>query len=122
METYSTRENMDNKYRVTNPDILKATEAYPIAEVSVVRKPLKKVSDLRNGGMRNRRYGIVLALGALPRLEDAEEPLILTMDLPKVVIDGDTIEDLKKRVHAEIDAMFSLYQDTIDGRLSEDED
>jgi hypothetical protein len=120
METYGSENNME-RYQVTNEKLTKYTDAYPLIDASVVPVKTKTVHDFKTGGERKRRYGIVLSLGGIPNFSEMSDPVVIHQTMPRTVIDGDTIEVLRQRVLAEVDAMFNLLQDTIDGKVNPEE-
>ena len=117
MESYGT--NMDeSRYLVKDAELLGKTSSYPITDASIVLSPTETVQDFTTGGQRKRRYALVLSMAGLPTFEKMEDPIVLQSNLPKVLIDGDDIEILRARAHAELDAMFNVFEDTASGSLS----
>ena len=115
MEIYGERDN--RRYVVSNQELLAQTHAYPISDASIVVTPTKEVPDIATGGKRKRRYGLVLAVAGIPGFEHMEDPVLLNAGLPKVLLDGDSMEILRERAHAELDAMFNLFEDTVNGTV-----
>ena len=80
---------------------------------------MKRVPDMSTGGERRRRYAIVLSFGGIPNFQEIQEPITINADMPKKLIDGDSIEDLRRRAHAELDASINIFRDTTDGTIHE---
>ncbi|RMG66904.1 MAG: hypothetical protein D6710_12025 [Nitrospirae bacterium] len=117
METYKRAEDAFKKYEVTDPELVKKTSSYAMVPVSICINDLARVPDVRTGGKRKRKYGAVLQFAALPGFDEMPDPVMLSTDMPHKLIDADTLDDLKARVYAEIDKIFEMYQDIVDGKL-----
>ena len=100
-----------NKYEIKDEDLKKTTSKYPLVKVAICPQTLDKVPDIATGGNRSRRYGCTLSLGILPFLEEIEEPVMVNSDMPTMMVDGDTLDQVKDRVMAEIEIMFEAFED-----------
>ena len=107
----------DSRYLVQDEALLKDTSSYPITDASIVLSPTATVPDILTGGQRKRKFAMVLSMAGLPGFQKLEDPVILSSSLPKVLIDGDSIEILRSRAHAELDAMFNVFEDSTNGTL-----
>lgn len=107
------------EYQVQDEILLNKTQDYPLINAEICPFPMKRVPDMSTGGDRRRRYAIVLSLGGIPNFQEIQEPVTINADMPKKLIDSDSIEDLRKRAHAELDAMINIFRDTTDGTIHE---
>ncbi len=107
------------EYQVQDQVLLEKTQEYPLVTAEVCPLPMKRVADISTGGERHRRFAIVLSLGGIPNFEEIQEPITINSDMPKKLIDGDSIEDIRKRAHAELDCMINIFRDTSDGTIME---
>lgn len=107
------------EYQVQDQVLLEKTQEYPLVTAEICPLPMKRVADISTGGERHRRFAIVLSLGGIPNFEEIQEPITINSDMPKKLIDGDSIEDIRKRAHAELDCMINIFRDTSDGTIHE---
>jgi hypothetical protein len=126
METVKEADNTTNSemvlpkdYQVQDQIVLSKTQDYPLVTAEVCPMPMKRVSDISTGGERHRRYAIVLSMGGIPNFQEIQEPITINADMPKKLIDGDSIEDIRARAHAELDCMINIFRDTTDGTITE---
>lgn len=126
MRTYSINNsdnNMNNEQPPDFKDLKKKTNKYPIYNVYITPERIKKVPDLLNGGLRKRKFGLILGMGAIPDFNKMDDPpMVETMRVPQILIDADTIEDLKKAAIYEITKMCTIMQKFIDGEVLNEED
>jgi len=101
-----------------NKELNQVTSVYPVIPASVVPVPTKKVADLANGGMRNRKYAAYVSAAIIRDLVDHQDPVIIQGDLPKILIDGDTLQEVKERMFEELSAVFQNAQDLVDGKIT----
>lgn len=126
METVNQTNNTDNsrmalpdEYQVQDQIVLSKTQDYPLVTAEVCPLPMKRVSDISTGGERHRRFAIVLSMGGIPNFQEIQEPITVNADMPKKLIDGDSIEDIRARAHAELDCMINIFRDTTDGTITD---
>ena len=105
------------EYQVQDQILLNKTQDYPLVNAEICPFPMKRVPDMSTGGDRRRRFAIVLSLGGIPNFQEIQEPITINADMPKKLIDGDDIEDIRRRAHAELDAMINIFRDTTDGTI-----
>jgi hypothetical protein len=105
--------SLTDKYKVKDAELTENTDKYPLIRVSICPNTLSKVPDLGTGGDRTRRFGCTLSLGILPMLDEIDEPVMVNADMPTMLVDGDTLEQVKARVKAEIDMMFLAFEDNV---------
>jgi hypothetical protein len=99
-------------------ELAKRTQAYAMVDVKVVATDkYVKVPDIEKGGDRKRRYGIVMSMAAIPNLKDQLEPVMVTQDMPMIMIDADNFEDLEERAIAEVRGMIRILEDTLSGKI-----
>ena len=99
-------------------EIAKKTQAYAMFDVKIAATDsFAKVPDILKGGDRKRKFGMVMSMACIPNLHEQEEPLIVGADMPTILVDADTIEDLEERAVAEIKGMTKILQDTLDGKI-----
>ena len=56
-------------------------------------------------------------MAVIPDLAQQQEPVMLSQEVPMLMIDSDTMEDLEKRLLSEVTNMIRLAQDTLDGKV-----
>ncbi len=100
-----------------SPEIDAKTNSYMMVDTKFVATPLNKVADIATGGSRNRRFGLVLSIAVVPELDKQEDPIMVSQTMPTIFLDADTLEDLKDRVHEEIDIIIRHTDDVISGRI-----
>jgi len=99
-------------------DLLQKTKAYAMIPLKVcATDSYEKVPDLLKGGQRKRKYGAVISMAVIPDLAHQQEPVMLAQDIPMLMIDSDTMEDLEERLLVEVKNMIQLAQDTLDGKV-----
>jgi hypothetical protein len=96
-----------------NP-LLKKTNAYPALGVLVCPAKLSKVADIATGGMRSRKYAIVMSLSGIPNLSEQPEPIMIKNDLQTIIIDADNVEDLRDRCYSEIDGIIDQMLEVLE--------
>lgn len=92
------------------------TEAYIMNEVLYSPTSLKSVPDIENGGQRNRRWGISIALAIVPQLDQMAPnsgPTILPKS-PSRFFAADSLEELKARVVHELDRAMELAKMSVE--------
>lgn len=99
-----------------NEEIKKKTGSYIAIDVTVVPMELHKVVDFQTGGKRSRRLGMSLSANIITDLTKEPEPVIMGRGQEHLFIDADTLDDLKERAHAELDAIFLYTKDVISGK------
>ena len=114
MESYG-KDFDESRYVVQDEKLLKETASYPLQDMSIVTTPTENVHDFKSGGKRKRRYAIILSMAGLPGFDKMEDPIVLQSQIPKVLIDGDAVDILRERAHAELDSMFNVFEDNING-------
>lgn len=136
MRTFSIQNNMNNDNPNENnknlDNLKKRINKYPIYSVYFTPERIKRVPDLLNGGLRKRKFGLILGMGAIPDFSKMDDPpMVETMRVPQILIDADTIEDLRNAAIQEITKMCNVMQKFVDGvaltdeeleQLEEDED
>lgn len=113
METYGG--GNPERYEVQDKKLLDQTDSYPMADVSLVVVPTRQVPDIATGGKRKRRFGFVISGGGVPNMDETEDPLTLNTSMPKILLDGDNLDILRERAHAELDTMFNVFEDIMNG-------
>ena len=99
-------------------DLLQKTKAYAMIPLKVcATDSYEKVPDILKGGQRKRKYGAVISMAVIPDLAQQQEPVMLAQDIPMLMIDSDTMEDLEERLLVEVKNMIQLAQDTLDGKV-----
>jgi hypothetical protein len=99
------------------------TNKYPVYNVFIAPDRIKKVPDLLNGGLRKRRYGLILGMGAIPDFSKMDEtPMVETRRVPQILIDADTIQDLKDAAIREITKICDIMQKFVDGEILTEEE
>ena len=99
-------------------ELLKKTKAYAMIPLRVcATDSYEKVPDIITGGERKRKYGAVICMAVIPDLSKQQEPVMLAQDIPMLMVDSDTMEDLERRLLAEVKNMIQLAQDTLDGKV-----
>ena len=81
----------------------------------------KKVPDLATGGERNRKHAAFCSVAIINELTGHMDPIILQGEMPKFLIDGDSLEDVKSRLFAELEEVFKNAQDVLDGKVTMEE-
>ena len=114
MESYG-KDFDESRYLVQDEKLLKDTSSYPLRDMSIVTTPTENVHDFKSGGQRKRRFAIILSMAGLPGFDKMEDPIVLQSQIPKVLIDGDAVDILRERAHAELDAMFNVFEDNVNG-------
>lgn len=118
--------NIGNQGSGDLPDLnnlKKRTNRYPIFSVYFTPERVKKVPDLMNGGLRKRKFALILGIGAIPDFHKMEDPpMVETMRVPQVLIDADSIDDLKKAAINEITKICGIMQKFVDGEITSEED
>lgn len=109
-----TEVNLDN-YGI-DKDLKKKTGSYVAVDVTLVPMELHQIADIKSGGTRKRRLGMVLSANILTELDKEPDPLVMARGQSHLFIDADNLPDLKERAHAEIEAIFKYTQDVIDGK------
>jgi len=89
------------------------TDKYPMITMDLCPVPLKQLPDLMGGSDRYRRFGASFSLGILPNLDKQQGPIVINPDLPKFLVDADTLNMLEKRLHAEISIMFREFEEQL---------
>jgi hypothetical protein len=94
------------------PEEIRAkTNGYPVVDAKIVPVQIDQVPDLADGGERKRKFGMVLSVAIVPDLNAQLEPIMLDARIPTMFFDGDSLEDLVERAHAELESvMFSTYK------------
>lgn len=100
------------KYDISD-ELKKKTGVYPIVDVKMVPVNLVTVPDIISGGSRKRKFGLALSITIMPDIDKEEEPIIMASDLPSLFFDGDSLDDLKERVHAELETIMEAAKDQI---------
>lgn len=123
METFGTNPgNIDEtRYMVTDRELTEKSESYPMMDATVCGTVTKSVPDLLTGGERKRKFAAVLSLAGLPGFDKMQDPVVIQSNLPKVLIDADSLETLRERCMAELEKMFNVFEDTINGTLNLDQ-
>tara|TARA_Y100000310_G_C20248089_1_gene607785 strand:- start:10 stop:420 length:411 start_codon:yes stop_codon:yes gene_type:complete len=99
-------------------ELLQKTKAYAMIPLKVCATDnYEKVPDLLTGGQRKRKYGAVISMAVIPDLAKQQEPVMLSQEVPMLMIDSDTMEDLEARLLSEVTNMIRLAQDTLDGKV-----
>jgi len=99
-------------------EMLQKTKAYPVMSLKVcATDKFEMVPDVETGGMRKRKYGAVIAMAVIPDLSKQQEPIMLSQDIPMLLVDSDNLEDLEERLLTEIRNMIKLTRDTLDGKV-----
>lgn len=81
---------------------------------------IKKVPDLANGGMRKRKYAIVFSLSAFPDFANVAEPIMTPSGMDTMLIDADTLEDLRTRAVREVDDMICKIKEALEYKAKMD--
>jgi len=123
METFGTNpSNIDEtRYMVTDRELTEKSKSYPMMDATVCGTVTKSVPDLLTGGQRKRKFAAVLSLAGLPGFDKMQDPVVIQSNLPKVLIDADSLETLRERCMAELEKMFNVFEDTINGTLNLDQ-
>jgi len=123
METFGTNpRNIDEtRYMVTDRELTEKSKSYPMMDATVCGTVTKSVPDLLTGGERKRKFAAVLSLAGLPGFDKMQDPVVIQSNLPKVLIDADSLETLRERCMAELEKMFNVFEDTINGTLNLDQ-
>jgi len=123
METFGTNpRNIDEtRYMVTDRELTEKSKSYPMMDATVCGTVTKSVPDLLTGGQRKRKFAAVLSLAGLPGFDKMQDPVVIQSNLPKVLIDADSLETLRERCMAELEKMFNVFEDTINGTLNLDQ-
>lgn len=111
----------ESRYTVQDEALLKETAAYQLNDVSIILQSTESAYDFKTGGKRKRRYALVMSVAGIPNFNEMEDPVMLQPSLPKIVIDGDSLDVLLSRAHAELDVMFNLFEDTVKETNKRDE-
>jgi len=101
-------------YIVSDPAITSATNIYELFKVNVCPVETKKVPDLLTGGDRKRKFGVALSIALIPTYQQLPEPISIPQDMGAMLIDGDSLDDIKARIVAEVEMIFKAYQDMED--------
>ena len=100
------------------------TSVYPMVDATVCPLVIEKVISLdpnAPGGKRNRKHGAYCSIAILNDLETHSDPIILQGEMPQFLIDGDTLEDVKKRLFQEMTEVFKNAQMVLDGETTIEE-
>ena len=92
------------------------TEGYWLNEVLFTNAKMKSVTDLVNGGNRNRRWGFALSMTAIPQFDQVPPDAGPTL-LPKTptrFFAADTVEDLRARVMYEVNKVIDMMKLSVD--------
>jgi len=120
IENYRNNDTLEEAVANYGPseEVMKKTKAYPVLPLKVVATDeFEKVPDILTGGQRKRKYGAVIAMAVIPDLSTQQEPVMLTQDIPMLLVDGESLQDLEDRLVEEVKGMFRLTQDTLDGKI-----
>jgi hypothetical protein len=94
------------------------TSVYIMQQADVCPMETKKVPDLETGGTRNRKHAVYCSIGIIPELVGHRDPIILQGEMPKLLVDGDTLAEIKERLYSELDSVFNNAQDVLDGKVT----
>lgn len=109
-------ENNSNQFEYSVAEELKEkTQAYPVVDTKIVPVDFVKVPDIRNGGERNRKYAMYLSVCIIP---DPQDGMVIPDEMPALLYDGDSLNDLLERAHAELDVIFEAAEDKINETTS----
>lgn len=111
-----TEQKNENTDRAQSKD--DRTGVYPVMSASVLPVMIKKVPDIATGGTRNRRFAAYISAAIIRDLTEHQDPIILQGDLPQLLVDGDSLQDVKERVFEELEAVFKNAQDLVDGKIT----
>lgn len=104
---------------IESSSVSKTTGVYPLAEVLICPKRLDKVPDLATGGDRSRKYAIIMSLSAIPNLHEQPEPIMLQARMPSLIIDADSLDDLRVRCVEEIDGIIDQMKEALEAFKNE---
>lgn len=98
-----------------NSEISKKTGVYPMIDVKIcASRDVAKVPDLLTGGMRKRKYGMVLSMSGFPNFSQVQEPIMTPIDMPSILVDADSLDDLRERAILEVEGMIEQLRDALD--------
>lgn len=117
MEKTPTTINREDYIFVTE-EMSKNSNIYPIMDVQCCPMDREQVPDIASAGYRNKRYGAVISISCVPNYDKQPNPLIIQAGAPAMLVDADTIEELEKRINAEIKGTLKLYQDVQEGNVT----
>lgn len=87
------------------------TDGYLMATVNYTHQSLSTVPDLATGGKRNKRWGVIFAIGVVPNLDESPPgPLIMPQAVPRF-FDSDELESLRARLNYEIDVAIEQAEE-----------
>lgn len=106
---------MENKQKKANEETLAHTGAYPMYELLVCpARNIKKVPDLATGGTRKRKLALVFSMSAFPDFANVAEPIMTPSGMDTMLIDADSIEELRARAIIEVDDMMTKIQEALE--------
>jgi hypothetical protein len=99
----------------TLPESCTNTESYILSDVLFTNAPKKTITDFTTGDQRNRRWGMSIAMGVIPGLDQVpvDGPVILP-NVPTRFFTADTIEDLRARLMYEIDKALDMAKMSVE--------
>jgi hypothetical protein len=98
-------------------EIAAKTDAYMMADTKLVLTPTKQVADIASGGMRKRKFGLMLSLAVVPDLDKQDDPVMISQGSPSIFIDGDNLDDLCERAKEELEVIIRHTKDVMDGKV-----
>lgn len=92
------------------PEVLQHTEDYLMHQIFYTDQPMREIDDLATGGKRNRRWGMVVSLAAIPGYDQVPVNMGPTLipTAPTKFFTADSIEDLRDRVMMEVDRALEM--------------
>ncbi len=94
--------------------ILSKTSVYPIIDVKLCATPkFDTVPDIATGGKRKRKYGLVVSMSGIPDLANQTEPIMFPPILDSVLIDGESLDEIRERAVLEIDMMIEKIKEAV---------
>ena len=111
-------QEIDMSRYVLESEVKDTTDVYPMHPYYAVPVRLRSMPDIKTGGERLRKHGIVCTFGLVPRLDAQAEPiLVASQSLTSFFVDADNYEDLKQRVLNELDNMLRVTEAIDSGEL-----
>ena len=101
------------------PDSCKDTDGYLLDYVLLTPMELRQVTNLATGGMRNRRWGMMLGVNVVPELDTSPAGPVLLPLTPMQFIDADSLDELSERAKFEIDVAIGIAKKLRERQIQE---
>ena len=95
--------------------VMTRTAAYPMVDIKLCPvKEFETTHDVGTGGRRKRKYALVFSMSAFPNFSKLPEPIMTPVSMDTILIDADSVEDLRARAYLEVDGMIAQLNKAIE--------